>query len=58
MADWKAMYGDGAERIKKMQNMLQFLGVEFTAGPNLGQSRPLLPPQILLLRSSERAAKL
>ena len=33
MADWKKMYGDQAERIKKMQNMLQFLGVEFDDQP-------------------------
>ena len=33
MADWKKMYGDQAERIKKMQNMLQFLGVEFNDQP-------------------------
>lgn len=44
MADWKAMYGDGAERIKKMQNMLQFLGVEFTAGPNPKPKPPAPTP--------------
>nr|WP_012666382.1 hypothetical protein [Yersinia enterocolitica]ACN58145.1 hypothetical protein [Yersinia enterocolitica] len=44
MADWKAMYGDGAERIKKMQNMLQFLGVEFTAGPNPRPKPPAPTP--------------
>lgn len=33
MADWKKMYGDQAERIKKMQAMLNFLGVEFNDLP-------------------------
>lgn len=33
MADWSKMYTDQAVRIKKMQSMLQFLGVEFNDQP-------------------------
>ena len=33
MADWSKMYTDQAVRIKKMQSMLQFLGVEFNDLP-------------------------
>ncbi|EIS9963969.1 lytic transglycosylase [Escherichia coli] len=33
MADWSKMYTDQAVRIKKMQSMLQFLGVEFDDQP-------------------------
>ncbi|EMD0638865.1 lytic transglycosylase domain-containing protein [Salmonella enterica] len=33
MADWSKMYGDKATRMQKMQNMLQFLGVEFDDHP-------------------------
>ena len=33
MADWSKMYADQAVRIKKMQSMLQFLGVEFNDLP-------------------------
>ncbi|HIB8910516.1 lytic transglycosylase [Citrobacter freundii] len=33
MADWSKMYADQAVRIKKMQSMLQFLGVEFDDAP-------------------------
>lgn len=33
MADWSKMYGDKAQRIQKMQAMLQFLGVEFDDKP-------------------------
>ena len=40
MADWKAMYSDQAERIKKMQGMLNFLGVEFNDQP---APKPKLP---------------
>jgi hypothetical protein len=46
MADWKKMYGDQAERIKKMQNMLQFLGVEFDDAPK-PKPKPAPTPQIL-----------
>lgn len=44
MADWKKMYGDQAERIKKMQNMLQFLGVEFDDNPKPKPPRTPTPP--------------
>lgn len=44
MADWKKMYGDQAERIKKMQNMLQFLGVEFDDAPKPKPKPPAPTP--------------
>lgn len=44
MADWKKMYGNGEERIKKMQNMLQFLGVEFDDHPKPKPPRVPNPP--------------
>lgn len=50
MADWSKMYTDQAVRIKKMQSMLQFLGVEFNDQPAPNLSRQHLPPQILHLR--------
>lgn len=40
MADWSKMYTDQAVRIKKMQSMLQFLGVEFNDQP---APKPKLP---------------
>ena len=43
MADWKKMYGDQAERIKKMQSMLQFLGVDFDDNPKPKPPRPTPP---------------
>lgn len=45
MADWKKMYGDQAERIAKMQNMLQFLGVEFDNQPTPKVKPPTVPAQ-------------
>lgn len=44
MADWKKMYGDQAERIKKMQAMLQFLGVEFDDAPKPKPKPPAPTP--------------
>lgn len=46
MADWKKLYGDQAERIKKMQSMLQFLGVEFDDNPKPKPPRAPNPPAI------------
>lgn len=43
MADWEKMYGDQAERIKKMQSMLQFLGVDFDDNPKPKPPRPTPP---------------
>lgn len=44
MADWKKMYGDQAERIKKMQAMLNFLGVEFDDAPKPKPKPPAPTP--------------
>lgn len=40
MADWDRMYADKAQRLQKMQSMLQFLGVEFN---NLPKPKPPAP---------------
>lgn len=45
MADWKKLYGDQATRITKMQNMLQFLGVEFDNLPAPKVKPPAVPAQ-------------
>ena len=45
MADWKAMYSDQAERIKKMQGMLNFLGVEFNDLPAPKVPKTPQPPK-------------
>lgn len=44
MADWSKMYTDQAVRIKKMQSMLQFLGVEFNDQPAAKPKPPAHTP--------------
>ncbi|HAW7297149.1 TPA: lytic transglycosylase [Escherichia coli] len=44
MADWSKMYTDQAVRIKKMQSMLQFLGVEFNDQPAPKPKPPVPTP--------------
>lgn len=44
MADWSKMYADKAQRIQKMQDMLQFLGVEFDDHPRPKPKPPGPPP--------------
>ncbi|HHA3594135.1 TPA: lytic transglycosylase [Salmonella enterica subsp. enterica serovar Newport] len=42
LADWSKMYGDKAQRIEKMRNALQFMGVEFENNPS-PKPRPPAP---------------
>lgn len=43
-ADWSKMYADQAQRMKKMQSMLQFLGVEFENLPTPKPKPPAVQP--------------